>query len=211
MTFPADILQPPRVAVWLIHLFAPVEDSEAITGDLLEEFSGFASAAGVASARRWYWRQTGKSITHFFGRGFRGAPWSTTAAVVAGFLLLRLFSSLPDMLLSAITDRYLTFWSTHFQAYLSMLKGMLFAHLIAMMFGGTVIAFVAKGREMVVTVTLALIHCAMIAVALIWIGMHHPIDVAWVLSSCADPVMIVIGGAMIRTRRSAATSLRTAV
>jgi hypothetical protein len=207
MTAPADFLQPPRVAVWLVSLFAPAEDSESIVGDLLEEFSRLESRAGVAFARRWYWRQTVKSMAHLIGRGFRDAPWSTTATVVGGFLLLRFVSGLPNMLLSAITDRYLAFWSTHFQAYLWVLKGMLGAHLIARMFVGAVVAGVAKGREMVATLALALILCGLIGAALLWVGMHGPLDVTWVLWSCADPFVIVVSGAIVRTGRSAARSL----
>jgi hypothetical protein len=207
MTSPADFLQPPRIAVWLINLFAPAEDSASIVGDLLEEFSRLASRSGVAVARRWYWRQTGKSIAHLFGCGFRGAPWSTAAAAAGGFLLLKLVSGLPDMLLSAITDRYLSFWSTHFQAYVWVLRGMLMAHLIAITFVGAAVALLAKGREMVATMTLALALCGLMGVAWIWVGMHRPLDVAWVLLSCADPFVIVLSGAIIRTRRSAAVSL----
>ena len=209
MTHPADMLQPPSLALRLINLFAPVEDSESIVGDLLEEFSHLASNAGVAFARRWFWRQTVKSITHLFGRGFLGAPWSTAAVVAGGFLLLKFVSGLPDMLLSVLTDRYLAFWSTHFQAYSWVLKGMLPAHLIAIMFVGKIVALVAKGREMVATMMLALVLSGLIGVALGWVGMHRSLDVAWMLSSCADPLVIVMGGAIIRTRRTAA-SLRSA-
>jgi hypothetical protein len=210
MTHPADILQPPRLAVWLISLFAPVEDSQSIAGDLLEEFSCFAAKEGVAFARRWYWRQTVKSLTHLFGRGFRSAPWSTIAAVAGGFLLLRFVSGLPGMLLSALTDRYLAFWSTHFQAYSWMLKGMLPAHLIAIMFVGAIVALVAKGREMVATMMLALVLSGLIGAAFVWVGMHRPLDVSWILSSSAEPLVIVMSGALVRTRRSAAASLRSA-
>ena len=109
--------KPPRLATWLMDLFTPLEE-ESIVGDLFEEHSQLASKSGVKFARRWYWRQTAKTIAHMFGAGFRNAPWSTTATVVGGFLLLRLVSGLPNQLLNVITDRYLMFWSTHFQAYL---------------------------------------------------------------------------------------------
>ena len=89
MTSQADFLQPPRIAVWLVNLFTlTAEEAESIPGDLLEEFSHLASKSGVAFARSWYWRQTVKTIAHLVGSGFRVAPWSTTAAVVGGFLLV---------------------------------------------------------------------------------------------------------------------------
>jgi hypothetical protein len=53
MTFQAEFVQPPRIAVWLVNLFTPAEEAESILGDLLEEFSHLASKSGVAFARSW--------------------------------------------------------------------------------------------------------------------------------------------------------------
>jgi hypothetical protein len=208
MTSQAYSVHPPRIATWLVSLFAPTgEEAESILGDLQEEFPQLASKSGIPFARKWYWRQTMKTIAHLFGAGFRDAPWSVAAAVVGGFLLLRFVTGLPDKLLSAVTDRYLAFWSTHFKAYIWMLNGMGIAHLTAVTFAGCVVALVAKGREMVATITLALVICALHGSALVWIGMHQPIDVAWILWSCADPLAIVLGGAIVRSHRSAAKTL----
>ena len=77
-------------------------------------------------------------MQNLFGSGYRAAPWSTTAAAVGGFLLHRFVSGLPHKLLSAVTDRYLAFWSTHFNAYIWVLKGMTPVHLIASLFVGCV-------------------------------------------------------------------------
>lgn len=38
MTFQPQSVQPPRIAVWLIRLFAVGEEAESMLGDLLEEF-----------------------------------------------------------------------------------------------------------------------------------------------------------------------------
>jgi hypothetical protein len=54
--------RPPRLAAWLVNLFASVEDAESILGDLHEEFSDIVSKSGVVPARRWYWRQSVKTI-----------------------------------------------------------------------------------------------------------------------------------------------------
>jgi len=199
--------QPPRMAVWLVSLFTPTEEAESIPGDLLEEFSQVASNSGSAAAERWYWHQTVKTVVHLFGAGFRVAPWSTLAAVIGGFLLHRFVSGLPDKLLSAVTDRYLTFWSTHFNAYLWVLKGMLIAHLIGSMFVGSVIAMAAKGREMVATMTLVLVLGAMaIASLFVIIARIGDASFPWFLPlSFADSFAIIAGGAIVRTRRSAST------
>jgi hypothetical protein len=186
---------------------SPLPKKKSILGDLLEEYSDLASKSGVAFARRWYWRQTMKTIAHLADTGFRVAPWSTAAAVAGGFLLHRFVSGLPDKVLSAVTDRYLMYWSTHFKAYIWMLNGMLIEHLVLSMFVGCVVALAAKGREMIATMTLALVPCALMGGALIWVATHRPLDVAWMLWLFADPFAIVVGGAIVRTRRSAAKPL----
>jgi hypothetical protein len=204
MTSAADFVQPPRSASWLLRLFAPSGHEKYILGDLLEEFSLLASKSGVAFARRWYRRQVVKTAVHFFGVAFRLAPWSTTAAVLGGLLLYRFVSGLPDKLLSAVTDMYLFYWSAHFQAYLWMLKGKLPAHLILGMFVGCMVALVAKGREMVATMTLVLVTFALIGAAWVWVATHGFLGVAWMLWQCADPCAVVLGGAIVRMLRSGA-------
>jgi hypothetical protein len=205
MTSQADFVRPPRITTWLLKLFAAAEE-ESILGDLLEEYSDLALKSGVAFAQRWYWRQAVKTIAHLSGTGFRGAPWSTAAVVIGGFVLHRFVSGLPDKILSAVTDRYLAFWSTHFKTYVWMLNGMPIEHLIGSMFVGCVVALAAKGREMIATMTLALVFCSLIGAAVVWVATHRAVDVAWMLWSCADPVAIVVGGAIVRTHRSAATT-----
>jgi|HubBroStandDraft_1064217.scaffolds.fasta_scaffold104814_1 hypothetical protein len=195
-------MPPPRIAVWLIGLFTPDKEAEAVPGDLLEEFSHLAAESGVVIARRWYWRQTAKTITHLAGAAFRSAPWTMAAAIVGGFLLHGFLSGLPEKFLSAVTDRYLMFWSAHFQAYTWVLNGVGIAHLMASLLVGCMVALAAKGREMVATMALALVFCGMVAAALVWVATRRPIDVAWLLWASSGPFAIVMGGFIVRTRRS---------
>lgn len=203
----ADFVQPPRLATWLVNLFTSSEE-ESISGDLQEEFSQLAKKSGLAVARRWYWRQSLKTIAHLFGSAFRVAPWSTTAVVVGGFLLFQFASRLPDTVLSAVTDRYLAYWSNHFSAYMFWATdGMLIAHPILSMLVGCIVAFAAKGREVVATMTLGLVLSAMVGVTYFgWVAEHWPIDMAllWMLFQCSGPFAIVLGGAIVRTRRATA-------
>jgi hypothetical protein len=212
MTSPAHFVQPPWLATWLVNLFT-LPDEESIVGDLLEEFCQLASKSGLAFARRWYWRHSLKTIAHLFGTAFRFSPWSTTAAVVGGLLLGRFVNGLPDKVLSAVTDRYLIYWSTHFQAYMWVLNGMKITHLIASMFVGCMVALAAKGREMVATMTLSLVLGAIAVPAyFVLVAEHWPMDLAlsWMLFQCSGPFAIVMGGIIVRTRRSAATTLPSA-
>jgi len=78
----ATFIRPPRVAVWLVDLFTPNKQAESIPGDLLEEFSELASKSGDAFARRWYWRQSVKTVAHLIVTGFLVMPWLTAGTVV---------------------------------------------------------------------------------------------------------------------------------
>src|SRR5215475_15535418 len=100
----SNINSPPRSAEWLVSLFANSEDE--ILGDLSEEFSLLASQSGNAFARRWYWRQTLKSLPHLVFSAFRESPWLTLAAVAAGFLLRRLVARLPELATFALVDKF---------------------------------------------------------------------------------------------------------
>ncbi len=207
MTSQADLVQPPRIATRLVNLFTTSEEGESILGDLLEEFSQLASTSGVVVARRWYWRQTVKTIAHLFVTGFRVTPWLTVAAVVGGFLLLRFVSGLPERGIEAVMDRYHVY-EHHFNPYMFwMTDGIAIGHVVVSMFVGCIVALVAKGREMVGTMTLGLVLCAMTGAALVWVARAHD-SILWMLPwYFADWFAIVIGGAIVRTCRSAAKHL----
>jgi hypothetical protein len=206
---PQTSVQPPRLAAWLVDLFTPGEQAESILGDLLEEFSDFALKLGAAFARRWYWRHSVRTIAHMIGNGFRVAPLSTTFTVVAGFLLRRFASGLPEAAIFAVLRRYRLF-DHHFNAYVFFASdGIAIGHVMVSMFVGLLVALAAKGREMVATTTLGLVLCAMTAAAAgVWVTEGRN-SFLWMLPwNFADSFAIVIGGVIVRTRRSAATPLR---
>jgi hypothetical protein len=197
-------VQPPLIALWLLKLFTHAEQAETIEGDLLEEFSFIASHSGNRAARRWYWRQMVKTIPHLAAGKLRAAPLSTTAAVVGGYLLFRFVYGLPDNILMAATERYLSFWQRHFHAYVFLATdGMLIVHLVALMLLGCVVALVANDREMIPTITLGIIVGAMGGVILLWLmaAGQVPWD-EWMLAlRFADPLAIVTGGVLVRMCR----------
>ena len=208
MTSQAHFVQPPRFAIWLVNLFTAGEEAESILGDLVEEFSHLVTKSGVAFARRWYWRQTVKTIAHLFGSGFRVAPWSTTAAVIGGFLLLRVVSGLPERAIFAVVERYRVF-DRHFNAYVFLATdGIAIGHVLASLFVGSVVAMAAKRREMIATTMLVLVLVAMSVVgSLVMVSRTGDGSFLWMLPwYFADWFAMVIGAVIVRTRRSAATT-----
>lgn len=209
MTSQPHPVQPPRFAAWLISLFALGEEAEPILGDLLEEFSLLASKSGVPSARNWYWRQMLKTVPRLAGLGFRTAPWMTAAAISGGFLLRKLAGPLVGTAIFAVLERYQVFFEHHFSAYLFFAStGIDIAHLISFLLIGFIIAFVARGREMVVTMGPGCIFAAMAVVGSVYIAMKFG-DLAslWRLTwYFADASAVVVAGAIVRTRRLAVQS-----
>lgn len=215
----SDFVQPPRIAAWLVTLFTPAEQAESIPGDLLEEFSQIASKSGVAFARKWYWRQTVKTVAHLAGSGFRVNPWSSVAAIVVGFLLIRLGFSLYGQAFETILDRYGVYEyvsdlgrrnpSLDVSAYVYWISccKQLIGRTFVLMTTGCIVAVAAKGREMATTMGLALFMSALTIVGCVMMLARtgdYAFVFLWALPSMlADSILIVAGGAIVRTRRSA--------
>jgi hypothetical protein len=211
MNFQPDSLRPPYRALWLINLFASSEDSESLLGDMHEEFSQLALTSGVASARRWFWRQAIATLPHLFIKSFQGAPWSTATAVVSGFLLMRTVSRVPEDAIFALLARYRVF-ENHFSTYVFFSTyGIALGLVIASLFIGFGVAVVVKRREMIATTALALVFCTLIAISwfasIWWLWPVHD-AITWLLWQCADPAAIVVAGIMVRNQRSRGQLLR---
>lgn len=204
MTAQPNLVQPPRIAMWLISLFALGEKGESIIGDLLEEFSLLASKSGVRAARAWYWRQTIKTVPRLAVFAFRTAPLITVIALVVGFAVRIIVGWSIEYATFAGFQSHRIFFEHYFKEYLFFNID----HLIAFFLAGVVVAFVAREREMVTTVTLALIFAAPVIVGSTYGVMRHGIDPMLWRSMCflADLFAMVIAGAIVRTHRLAPKS-----
>jgi hypothetical protein len=81
------LAEPSRTAIWLITLFGPGEAGQASLGDLLEEFSSQRRKMRGPAAKRWFWRQTLRTLVYLVGREIRIAPVTVAVAAIGGFLL----------------------------------------------------------------------------------------------------------------------------
>jgi len=194
--------EPPRVATWLLSLFTLAQETESILGDLLEEYSSLASREGTAFARRWYWRQTLKTIVHLIPTAFTVAPWSTAAGLAVGFTATKPLVRLPGRIILAVLERYQVY-EHHFATYVFFAStGIDLGILISFLCVGCIVAWIAKGTEMAATIVLSMVQVAMALVAVVYLlgksgGLHF-----WMLSwSLADALAIVIGGAIVRLSR----------
>jgi len=58
-------IQPPRLAVWLLHHSISPNIRYGAMGDFEQVFEETAETAGLGAARRWYWRQAIRSLPFF--------------------------------------------------------------------------------------------------------------------------------------------------
>jgi hypothetical protein len=203
MTSQSHLVQPPRLAMWLLTLFALDDAAEHILGDLLEEFTRLASKSGVPFARRWYWRQTLKTVFQLAALAFRTAPWLTTAAVAGGVFLRKLVARRVEPTIFAVLERYQVY-QHHFSAYVFFAStGIDIGHLITFLLIGFVVAFVARGREMVATMSLGLFWGALTVVSVPAVVMQSGYGTALsrAMVYFADSLAIVIAGTIVRTHR----------
>jgi hypothetical protein len=215
MTTHGEFAQPPRIAAWLITLFTPAEETESILGDLLEEYSYLVSTSGLAFGWRWYWRQTLQTIAHFRA-GFGVAPWSTLALVVAGLLLIRFGFEWYRQAYAALLDQYGIYEyisalgsrhpSVDVSLYVSwMARGVVIGHIFVAMLAGAIVAFAAKGREMMTTMAFCL-SATVLGVAGCLLMLARTGDYAFLLlwalpTVLADSIAIAVGGTLVRMRR----------
>jgi hypothetical protein len=185
-------------------MFASAE-KESLEGDLFEEFSDLASRSGAAVAQRWYWRQALQSIVHLGIGAYRAAPYSTTAVVIAGFLLGRVLFRLVENEIFAVLERYRVF-DTHFGLYVFLTSdGLAAAHVATSMLVGCFVAFVAKGKEMIATITLVLLLFGMTcAASWVWVARGNA-SMLWSMLPWIflDWLAMLVGGAFIRIQRTA--------
>ena len=101
------------------------------------------------------------------------------------------------------------YWSTHFHAYLWVLKLLWIEYLTASLFTGGIVALAAKGREMVATMTLGVVLCLMIAAGYIWLlaTTGNVLLLSNLPLQLTDPLTIVTGGIIVRRYRSAVTPM----
>lgn len=148
--------KPPRLAVWLLDLFTPPSQSEAIPGDLFEEFTTAVSTSGSRTARRWYWRQVVNTVAHLMGREFRTSPWAIVATALGGYLLLIGGDYLVYMATGALLTKFQIYHYLNARLFW-WIYAVAVGRVIYPMFIGWMLAAMARKMEMATAATLSTI------------------------------------------------------
>lgn len=160
-------------------------------------------------ARKWYWRQTIKTVPRLAGFAFRTAPGMIVTAAVGG-LVLRFIAGRLMYVTFAMLHRYGVFFAQHHvSGYLLYNVELLLRFLLI----GLIVALVAREREMVATAAVALTFAVSVVVGSTYEAIRYGIDpIFWRLTSyLVDLSVIVVAGAIVRTHRLASKSRPTAV
>jgi hypothetical protein len=200
--------RPPAIADWLVGMFTPDKNTDAMQGDLAEEFAELASESGVASARRWYWRQSMTSVAHLIAIGFRVAPLLIAGAVLGGCLLLWFGLGLPERAILGGLHIYRSYFGI--AKTLALWKfwvpwGIQTGRVLVAMLVGCLIALTAKRREMVAAMALSAV-CATLGgiVYPVWAFWHFP-EYAFLVPRMIIPLIgsiaILVGAGVVREIR----------
>jgi hypothetical protein len=212
---------PPRAAVWLVELFAPIEIAEGVLGDLEEEFAERLTRSGDRPARRWYWRQALRTTVHLVLGAVRAQPWSTTAQVLASLVVGLLLYGMMNVWVARqvsnlpIYDYDTSVWSWRAAALIRFV-----ALPLAL---GWSIAALARGREMIITTLVVGVVVGMLLLTLManarlfLLGPGQRLGLYWTLLYVCEvflvqtifPLGVLIGG-MIRRLQQLRGSARVA-
>ncbi len=199
-------VRPPRFAVWLVGLFASESDAQAMLGDLHEEFSDLAARSGITAARRWFWRQSVKTVAHSIGATFRSSRSPLAGAVVFGFLLRQVAGS-PERIIVAILRTQTPYSNLHYDFYVWMVTwGIPIVGIIESVMIGCAVAAVAKGREIIATITMCVASAVFVGLSffLLWRQIPSQVPMPWplLLLNLENWIAIVLGGILVRKLRS---------
>lgn len=198
-------LQPPRIARWLLTLFTPAEVTESIMGDLLEEFSGLVIKSDLAFARRWYWRQTLRTIAHAGGNGVSSAPWLMLGVILGGLWLIGFATRSSAHAMQTFLDAH-RLYESHPNAYLFWSKFPLeIGRVIICGLVGAIVALAAKRMEIIAVIAVSLLQIALFFAAVVAVIARGEAWFQWFIvmlqwnGLCS--IATVVGGAIVRTCR----------
>ena len=207
----ASGVQPPRTAVWLIDLFVLEEQAESIPGDLLEEFSERALRSGVASARRWYWRQSIKAAVDLAVAGVHDSPLLIVSIMLVGYLLLGFCLSMPERIIDAVIHYFqhgvVSYWSGTWLFWFN--TAILSGRFVVSLFIGCIVAYIAKRREIIAGISLGVVWAVVGAIfTLQWIIRYWPDSLVfmnpWTVTFIPAAIGVVTGATFVRVARSRA-------
>jgi hypothetical protein len=216
-------VRPPRTALWLVDQFAAPDQREALIGDLQEEFTAVLATRGITPARRWFWRQTTRTLVHLIAASIRKSPARLLLSMLAGLLLWWNVPSVVEEGVRRMHHRWNVY--DYIDAYsFWLLYAVLVENVIAPVLVGSLLALANKGRESVPSAGLAVVILVLAVVAIprnvfsqqnlvaqnpglrgVWPVFWH-FQIQNTLLASFTALSLLIGGLIVRRARFAAVS-----
>jgi hypothetical protein len=79
---------PSAFACWLVESLLPGRYSEAMLGDLIEEYTLRAESTSPLTASRWFWSQACRSVPSMIWSSLRSRDWLISMSVAIGVYIM---------------------------------------------------------------------------------------------------------------------------
>lgn len=79
---------PPALACWVVESFLPARQSEAMLGDLIEEYTLRAESTSPLIASRWFWSQACRSLPSMAWSSLGSRDWLISTSVAIGVYIV---------------------------------------------------------------------------------------------------------------------------
>jgi len=102
---------PPTLPTKLLESFVPQRTSEALLGDLIEQYE-------AGRSRTWYWQQVILALVISAGRELRASKLHAARAVVIGYLTGASLSYFTTLLAGRFVGRFVGVYTTYYLVFL---------------------------------------------------------------------------------------------
>jgi hypothetical protein len=79
---------PPAFACWLVESVLPGRYTDALLGDLIEEYTLRAESTSPLTASRWFWSQACRSVPSMVWSSLRSRDWLISMSVAVGVYII---------------------------------------------------------------------------------------------------------------------------
>jgi hypothetical protein len=94
---------PPPFACWFFEFFLPVQNREAMIGDLIEEYTVRVESTSPFTASRWFWSQACRSVGWMFWSSLRRRNCFISMGVAVGvYICMGMLTFAADLMISKL-------------------------------------------------------------------------------------------------------------
>jgi hypothetical protein len=195
-------LQPPWLASWLVFFCAPAPQSDAILGDLHEEFVVISEEAGATAARSWYWRNALRTIVDLLASAMRAAPFRLAGTLLSALFVQSYAFRSYAVVMNQVLNHY-RMYESHPDAYVWFFNwGFNCWHLAIAFIFGMLVAAASRDREAITVLSFAAIQFGLLVTGIGFVlSIGHQVYWQPELWGLASIIATIAGAVLIRQWR----------